>query len=182
MPECSSRVHGKGFCAKHLEAARRRGEIEPRFRVYSTPEEAIRNRTEERGGCLVWTGALNSEGYGVIRFKGKMIKAHRASWELTNGPIPPGMHIDHKCWNRACVNVGHLRIATPSQNSSYTRGARPDSQTGVRNVTLIKGKYVVRVSRGGKTYHIGTFRDLEEAAKAAESARLRIHGEFAGMA
>jgi hypothetical protein len=67
-------------------------------------------------GCWVWQGALHGGGYGRTCVRGKPMKAHRAYWEKANGPIPEGLHIDHLCRNRACVNPKHLEPVTNLEN------------------------------------------------------------------
>lgn len=47
---------------------------------------------------------------------GKMLKAHRVSWEIHNGPILPKMCICHKCDIPSCVNPQHLFMGTQKQN------------------------------------------------------------------
>lgn len=68
--------------------------------------------------CWVWQAATN-RGYGVISVGGRsagMTGAHRFSYELANGPIPPGGHILHSCDNPPCVNPAHLRLANHDEN------------------------------------------------------------------
>lgn len=63
-------------------------------------------------GCLLWTGRIDANGYGR---RGSQW-AHRAMWEDTNGPIPPGMVLDHLCRRRTCVALHHLELVTQQEN------------------------------------------------------------------
>ena len=65
-------------------------------------------------GCWGWT-AYKNKGYGYIKIDGKMIRAHRYSWELINGPIPDGLMVRHKC-RGLCVNPEHLELGTNKEN------------------------------------------------------------------
>lgn len=69
-------------------------------------------------GCVIWLAGENGEGYGTIRNPKdqRKILAHRAAWELKNGPIPQGLHIDHLCRNHACINPDHMEPVTLGEN------------------------------------------------------------------
>lgn len=74
---------------------------------------------EPNSGCWLWTGAVKELGYGVMGRGGRkdgIVKAHRASWEIHNGPIPDGMAVCHKCDVPSCVNPDHLFLGTLSDN------------------------------------------------------------------
>lgn len=71
---------------------------------------------ENDTGCLLFVGAKTAYGYGSIDVKGKAVSAHRASWIESNGEIPEGKVIRHKCKNRNCIEPTHLEIGTQKQN------------------------------------------------------------------
>lgn len=69
------------------------------------------------GMCWIWTGCLNSKGYGCITFGKKRHLTHRVSYELHTGPIPAEMQIDHLCGQRDCFNPHHLEAVTAKENT-----------------------------------------------------------------
>ncbi len=179
-PGCDRPVKYVELCNAHYQKLRTYGDPLAGYRSYRSPEESFLARTAREGECLVWTGTRKPSGYGEIRAGGRMVRAHRYAWERVNGPIPKGMQVDHICWNPSCVEITHLRLATPSQNVSHIRGPKGESATGVRNVFLEKnGKFRVQVEKDG-VRHRGTFETLAEASAEAERLRQELFGEFAG--
>lgn len=73
--------------------------------------------------CIRWEGKKDNHGYGRIYCKGKNLIAHREEWEIVNGKIPEGMVLDHLCRVRDCINLEHLEIVTPAENTMRGFGA-----------------------------------------------------------
>jgi len=76
----------------------------------------------ESNGCILWAGAMHASGYGLIQKDGQsgvMVLAHRAAWEIANGPIPDNIEVCHNCPggdNPRCINVAHLFLGTHADN------------------------------------------------------------------
>lgn len=67
-------------------------------------------------GCRLWIGARTGKGYGVIRFKGRNLLAHRVAYLLFIGPLTSAMHLHHKCEAPACAELGHLAKTTMKEH------------------------------------------------------------------
>lgn len=85
--------------------------------VDSVTLDFIWSRVEKTNGCWLWLGArMGRDGYGHMRVKHSNRTIHRLVWELTNGPIPEGKFILHKCDTRPCCRPDHLFIGTARDN------------------------------------------------------------------
>jgi hypothetical protein len=67
--------------------------------------------------CWLWLGAHGDKGYGCFYFQKRVRPAHRVAWSLTNGLIPSGLVVMHRCDNPQCVNPAHLSVGTYVDNN-----------------------------------------------------------------
>ena len=151
-----------------------------------TTEERFWEKVDKTGECWLWTGACLPTGYGRFKYGGKLVYSHRLSYAWTNGEIPEGLHIDHRCHQRNCVRPEHLRLVTNAQNQQNRRGATRASATGVRGVSWDKRarKYQAQVILSGSKYHVGYYDTIEEAEAAviAKRRELFTHDDYAEWA
>jgi len=75
-----------------------------------------KDKINHNPSCHIWTGAVNHNGYGVVKHEGKLKRVHRVIYEQTNGKIPDKMVLNHLCRVRNCVNIEHLEVTTNKHN------------------------------------------------------------------
>lgn len=78
-----------------------------------------RSVTKSAEGCWIWTGYRNDKGYGRLSRggrKGALVLAHRLAWELSNGAIPAGAVVCHRCDTPPCVRLDHLFLGQQREN------------------------------------------------------------------
>ena len=80
-----------------------------RLAAYSIPEPNT--------GCLFWLGGTNRLGYGRLNINGKVLLAHRASYESAGHHVPADAVVLHSCDTPGCINPDHLRVGTKADNS-----------------------------------------------------------------
>lgn len=94
--------------------------------------------------CWPWTGRRGGRGYGRVGSCG----AHRLAWELTNGAIPAGLWVLHRCDNPPCVNPSHLWLGTHADNMADMR-AKGRSARGDRHGSRLHPERRPRGERHG---------------------------------
>lgn len=84
--------------------------------------KSVLNRFEEKyipepmSGCWLWIASELGNGYGQFRM-GVEVLAHRVSYRLFKGEIPPGEVVRHTCDTPSCVNPDHLELGTYRDNN-----------------------------------------------------------------
>jgi hypothetical protein len=108
-------VSAETLCAaKHAEEDAR-GVLRRQYRDAVT--RIINCISVDDNGCWIWRLRTEPEGYGRLTVDGKDgYLAHRFVYEQLVGPIPDGLHLDHLCRVRSCVNPEHLEPVTPQEN------------------------------------------------------------------
>lgn len=108
--------------------------------------------------CWWWCGSCNSNGYGTLRWEGKMVLAHRLFYFLVFGPIPKRKLILHACErpgsdiHRRCGNPNHLFVGTQRQNVNRHYPAPGKRQQPVSFDYLVtrRNKFIELLQRPGR--------------------------------
>lgn len=106
-------------------------------------------------GCREWMGK-RINGYGVVNFQGKGLRAHRVVYELLRGPIPPKLFVCHTCDNRPCCAIEHLFLGTSQDNMDDMRrkgrGAIRERHGGAKLTQADADAIRTRYAAGGEGY------------------------------
>jgi hypothetical protein len=100
--------------------------------------EKVMSRCVEIGNCLVWTGALNSDGYPRAGIDGNSnIKLHR--YVCSHYHNIEGKVVRHTCDNPVCLNPEHLVPGEVVDNirDMDERGRRYRTLTDVKANTIM---------------------------------------------
>lgn len=95
-----------------------------------------------------------------------------------------GVYVDHINQDIFDARRENLRLCTNGENLQNRKvGSANKKGTHYKGVfaTKTKGSWYVKVKHGTEVHRVGTFRDLEEAARAYDAKALEVFGEFARL-
>ena len=123
-------------------------------------------------------GRVNSKGYYQVTCTGKRYENHRVIYFLHHGDCPEC--VDHIDGNPLNNNIANLRAATLSQNQ-FNRKLNKNSQSGVKGICWAAhaNKWKAEITKNYKVYHVGYFKNLEDAKVELKIFREKLHKEFA---
>lgn len=173
IQDCTRTVDAKGLCPVHYGRMRTHGDplAGGRFRPQGTLVDRFYANIKRTDSCWLWSGYIDhTTGYGKICVAGRMVGAHRVSFQLATGEKPGRLHVDHTCHNRICVNPAHLRLVTPKQNAENR--ADRNRNSGVTQTKV--GRWAAIVTHNYEPQYCGTFDTYEEAAEAARLKRCEL--------
>jgi hypothetical protein len=95
----------------------------PAIYVTTAQRERLFSRLAvDPGGCLLWTGSLNKDGYGSIQVGSRTngtyrkLAVYQVTYAMLVGPVPDGLELDHLCRVRRCAAPDHLEPVTHRVN------------------------------------------------------------------
>lgn len=126
-------------------------------------------------------GAIVSNGYLSIRYRGRQYLAHRLAWFFVNGEWPP-TDLDHRDTDKRNNRISNLRQTNPSLNGA-NKTIAANNTSGAKGVRLrANNRWRASIEHGGKFISLGTYGSREEASEAYLAGAKKLHGEFARAA
>lgn len=102
--------------------------------------------TTDSAGCWIWDLSKNKLGYGWVRFRGKVMQAHRASYFAFNEDLSSSKEfVCHSCDNPSCVNPEHLWVGTAWDNIKDMTSKRRNRRGESHHKSVLSENSVVEI-------------------------------------
>jgi len=112
--------------------------------------------------------------YSLGKHNSVAIIMHRLILQLND----PKIEVDHEDGNGLNNQRSNLRVATRTENI-YNRKIFKNNQSGLKGVSLHRGRWRATIQKDKKAIHIGYFICKEDAAIAYNNKAIELHGDFA---
>lgn len=152
-------------------------------------EEYIKNQLEYSCGQLYWKNSYfkskigqpvaditDSNGYKLVKVKGKLLKQHRVVWFLHKGVWPEGWldHIDRDKSNNDFENLREVSFSQSNANRSKSKNEKASVYKGV-------SKYRNSWKATCQGLYLGTFKTEREAALAYDKKAKQVWNKHAKL-
>lgn len=108
---------GRGFGRLHPEGAVGMSNLDYRSaRGETLAQRLARDSEVSPSGCVLWRGPSHRQGYGHIRWNGRLQLTHRLALEASGVAVTSNLNVLHACDTPSCVNPAHLRLGTQADN------------------------------------------------------------------
>jgi len=161
-PQCGAQVRSlpclqRIYCSNLCRGAAKKRPAAEMFWEKVNKDGPIPESCPERGPCWLWDASTYPDsGYG--QFRNDEVGqgyAHRASWELTYGPLPAGAVVGHHCDNPPCVRPTHLFSGGQGKNVrdmfEKGRGHNMRPRRHHRTLNMNKAREIRRLYSAGET-------------------------------
>ncbi len=120
----------------------------------------VRVDPDDPDACHEWQGTRNGDGYGLVYRLGERY-AHRHSYRIFVGGIPPGKVVRHRCDNPSCVNPAHLILGTRADNNKDALERNRHAKGSCRRPDVTEE--MVRLAR--EDFHAGRINTVQAAER-----------------
>lgn len=139
--------------------------------------------------CNVWNAKYAGKESGVIQTSNRgekrckitlrpfTMRRYQVVWALHTSAWPP--LLDHRDGDTLNDRIGNLRPATVAQNGANARAHR-DNPCGTKGVhyRADRGVWLAKIRSCGRTFYIGSYQTMDEAAAAYDQYAIHLNGEF----
>jgi hypothetical protein len=117
---------------------------------------------------------FRAKDYWRHSLNGRKCLLHRIVWVYHNGPISPGLVIDHIDHNTFNNRIGNLRAVTVAENNRNQSKYRSSTNTPFTGVYKHGKSWYAEIHIGRKKLHLGAFATPELALAMRKDAERKL--------